>query len=551
MLAVHDNSPLAQTVLAQLKLDYPSLKIVNFAPQDVNQLLSEGNVLLVILEYQSTQYEQFKMLVKQHRKAVETDYPSDVLLITDTEAGFVGLLDESEKLFVDGLIWPEPSGLLKTRLAMLSQLQLLRIELAQTRHSLAWHATRIDREHQLVEHIFRNALSRNFLDYNHIRTYLTPVSKFNGDLCLVAPGPIGNVYVFMADFTGHGLAPATGALPLSQAFFAMADRGVSVAEMVTEFNFRLNRLLPDDMFCAGFLLEISANGERVTYWNGGMPPAILFNDKGEIIERLSAQHMALGVLDEDDFDSRVTTFRASHDQHIALYTDGVIELLGHQLEFLGIDSLEQLLRRFPKSDDFQRLVAELEHFRGTQPLHDDLSLAILACQPTGLDDIPVPTEDSAMPFQLLVDLEVEHIRELDPVNHVLTAIGSLPGLRRHRTTLYLLLAEAYNNALEHGLLALDSSLKDSSDGFAEYYQQRSLRLRELSKGKISIAVRFDATSRQLEFTVTDSGKGWAAEDYEQRSNKASHGRGLDLLRQLTTQLRWTQSGRQVSFTYSL
>lgn len=100
------------------------------------------------------------MLVKQHRKAVETDYPSDVLLITDTEAGLVGLFDESEKLFVDGLIWPEPSGLLKTRIAMLSQLQLLRIELAQTRHSLAWHATRIDREHQLVEHIFRHGRPR-------------------------------------------------------------------------------------------------------------------------------------------------------------------------------------------------------------------------------------------------------------------------------------------------------------------------------------------------------------------------------------------------------
>lgn len=480
------------------------------------------------------------------RRRTELPEPPVILLITDSTKR----IEQCHGLVNDLLLWPEPSGLLRHRVEVLRRWQDVRLELGMTRDALAWHANRTEREHQLVEHIFRNALSRNYLDYPHLSTYLTPVSKFNGDLCLIAPGPLGNIYMLMADFTGHGLAPATGALPLSQAFFAMSDRGVSVAEMVTEFNFRLNRLLPADMFCACFLLELSANGERVTYWNGGMPPALLFNHDGKILERLHAQHMALGVLDENDFDSRVTTFRANPDSSIALYTDGVIELLGHKLEFLGSDALESLLQRFPKPENFSEVVGELEHFRGEQPLHDDLSLAILQCCPTGLDEVKPASEDGSLPFVFESELEVSYLQRLEPVGHILNALSQLPGLRSHRTTIYLLLAEAYNNALEHGLLKLDSDLKRTPEGFAKYYQLRSDRLAELETGMVRIRITFDAATEQLEFIVTDNGVGWETE-LKAAQSQQSYGRGLELLKQLCRELRWQDGGREVVFTYQL
>ncbi|RUO70010.1 hypothetical protein CWI79_00630 [Pseudidiomarina salinarum] len=480
------------------------------------------------------------------RRRTELPKPPVILLITDS----IKRIEQCRELVNDMLLWPEPAGLLDNRIQVLRHWQDARLELNMARDALAWHANRTEREHQLVEHIFRNALSRNYLDYPHLRTYLTPVSKFNGDLCLIAPGPLGNIYMLMADFTGHGLAPATGALPLSQAFFAMSDRGVSVAEMVTEFNFRLNRLLPADMFCACFLLELSANGERVTYWNGGMPPALQFDHKGKILQRLNAQHMALGVLDENDFDSRVTTFRASPDSSIALYTDGVIELLGHKLEFLGSDALESLLQRFPKPEDFPEVVGELEHFRGEQPLHDDLSLAILQCCATGLDEVKPAIEEISLPFVFESRLEVSYLQRLEPVGYILNALSQLPRLRSHRTTIYLLLAEAYNNALEHGLLKLDSGLKRSPEGFAQYYQLRSERLAELESGTVSIRIDYDADTEVLEFTVTDNGAGWEAALSAPQSEQ-SFGRGLELLKQLTRELYWEDGGRQVIFTYQL
>ncbi|MFC0445228.1 SpoIIE family protein phosphatase [Pseudidiomarina halophila] len=459
---------------------------------------------------------------------------------------------ESLKWHGDVLPWPSSVGLTLQRVQLMATSFNTMRQLHAVRKSLILHTQRVEREHELVEHIFRNALSRNFTNYEHIRTLLTPASKFNGDLCLVAPGPLGNLYVLMADFTGHGLAPATGALPLSQAFFAMADRSVSVAEMVVEFNYRLNRLLPNDMFCACFLLELSANGERLSYWNGGMPPALVFGQDGVVKHRLKAQHMALGVLSVDDFDSQVATIRTQATDAIALFTDGVIEMLSQKREFLGMEALEHLIQTYPGRDDFQSLVTELENFRGTQPLHDDLSLAILQCCPTGLASPEYGDEVQALPFTFQTTLDAEDLRQVDVVTSVLGVLGRLPALHGHRTTIYLLLAEVFNNALEHGLLGLDSRMKSDPEGFAYYYQLRTERLQALQSGSISIEVRFDQRQNYLRISVSNTGVPWEPDQPISTTRLSQpYGRGLDLLQQLADDLRWTDNGRKVSFGYHL
>ncbi|WP_417684319.1 ATP-binding SpoIIE family protein phosphatase [Pseudidiomarina gelatinasegens] len=537
LCVVGDGSVFAQTVANKLD-QHGEFEVSWYAPETFLGLaeLPQHPVLLLI--------DGEAELSSTVGALLRRSYPV-ALLVSNTAS----LLAKYAGQMTDVLLWPAPAELLNARINILQRLQDTHAQLDAMRHSLAWHKARVEREHQLVEHIFQNALSRNYLDFKHVHTYLTPVSKFNGDLCLISPGPLGNIYMLMADFTGHGLAPATGALPLSQAFFAMADRGVSVAEMVTEFNFRMNRLLPNDMFCAAFLLELSANGERVTYWNGGMPPALLFDQQGIILKRLPPAHMALGVIDDDEFDSRVGTFRAPPNSSIALFTDGVTELLGHQQKFLGSDALEVLLSKYPRTADFSRLVEELEHFRGETPLHDDLSLAILTCLPTGLGEATPEPDQFGLPFSFDVLLKPEHLSTIDPVGHILSALSQLPYLRRHRTTIYLFLAEAFNNALEHGLLGLDSTLKHDPDGFAEYYQLRQERLLELTEGEIRIHVTFDTKLKQLSVQVSDSGTGVALLD-DNHDLTQSYGRGLELLRQMTTDLHWDQTTRTVSFKYS-
>ena len=56
----------------------------------------------------------------------------------------------------------------------------------------------------------------------------------------------------------------------------------------------------------------------------------------------------------------------------------------------------------------------------------------------------------------------------------------------HRERIYMVLAELFFNALDHGLLKLDSRLKETPQGFGEYYSQRTKRLADLQEGRIEI-----------------------------------------------------------------
>ncbi len=530
-----DESEFSRTVLAELKrLEIARrIKVKPFTAWRANKALVHPTIVISATD------------AAELHKSLR--FPQQLLIVPKTLANGIW-----QRWQGDTIAWPESVEVLFKRLQLMAHGFNTARQLNAVRDSLIWHTQRVEREHELVEHIFRNALSRNFTHYKHIRTLLTPASKFNGDLCLIAPGHLGNLYVLMADFTGHGLAPATGALPLSQAFFAMADRSVSVAEMVIEFNYRLNRLLPSDMFCACFLLELSANGEWLTYWNGGMPPALVFGSDGIVKHRLTAQHMALGVLTVEEFDSQVATIRTTKDDAIALFTDGVIEMLSQKREFLGMDALEDLIQTYPKRDDFNTLISELENFRGNQPLHDDLSLAILECRPTGLVRQQHDGEVEALPFTFTTELQADELKRIDVITAVLGIIGRLPTLHGHRTTIYLLLAEVFNNALEHGLLGLDSRMKNDPEGFAYYYQLRIERLQELESGSISIAVRYDHAQNYLHFTVRNSGRKWEAPALPAiDTTHKPYGRGLDLLQKLAHDLRWQNQGREVSFGYQL
>jgi len=85
-----------------------------------------------------------------------------------------------------------------------------------------------------------------------------------------------------------------------------------------------------------------------------------------------------------------------------------------------------------------------------------------------------------------LELKIDALRQAAPLPPVLQLVTELQALNEHRERIYLIVAELFNNALEHGLLRLDSALKDSPQGFAEYYRLREQALAVLAEGWIEI-----------------------------------------------------------------
>ncbi|CAN0486397.1 unnamed protein product, partial [Phaeothamnion confervicola] len=120
---------------------------------------------------------------------------------------------------------------------------------------------------------------------------------------------------------------------------------------------------------------------------------------------------------------------------------------------------------------------------------------------------------------------------------------------------FVVLSELFNNALEHGLLELDSSIKEEENGHATYARERERRLAALADGVIFVDIVRTETpvGPKLRVRVKDSGKGfdsnaWHA-DAQALFRRAD--RGIRLVEQLCESVEYLDGGSAIEVTRSL
>jgi CheY-like chemotaxis protein len=451
----------------------------------------------------------------------------------------------------DFLNKPFDKVILSAKIRAHARIRALALKTLEQKKLLEYHQNQINREHEIVDHVFKNALMDNYDDREVVDFYLSPHSMFNGDVLLVAPNPVGGIYVLMGDFTGHGLSAAIGALPLSKTFYSMAKKGLSVGDMASELNNQLLRLLPDDMFCAATILEMNSSGKSISMWIGGMPDTFLVNPDGSMKKIINSQHMALGVLEDSEFESTILNVETKMGDRVVMYTDGIIESVNTAGEMYSESRFESFYQS-GKDTCIRVLIDELVSFRGEAEQNDDISVAYLTCTNKLQGMVEPEHQFSRLPFSVHLNAEAAQLQTTDPVVEMLDVVSQICGLSDHRSVMFLLLSEVYNNALDHGILKLDSSEKDHDDGFMEYYFKRQEALAQLSEGNISIVAEYEPENCRIVFTITDSGDGF---DLSQTSdnivNNKEHGRGLSLLGELADSIEYSDKGNKVKVVYSL
>ena len=128
------------------------------------------------------------------------------------------------------------------------------------------------------------------------------------------------------------------------------------------------------------------------------------------------------------------------------------------------------------------------------------------------------------------------------------------GLRTQGSVIHTVLAEMYGNALEHGVLGLDSRLKRNAEGFSRYYQCRKERLATLQAGYVRVYLQIEPVpgGGRLEIQVQDSGEGFDVARVLARplDRDRLSGRGISLIRQLCPAARWSDDGRSAYVEFS-
>ena len=471
---------------------------------------------------------------------------------------FLTSLSESEALARclevggdDFLAKPYNQVILSAKIKAMDRLRRLQATVLQQRDQIARHHEYLLNEQRVAKAVFDKVAHSGCLNAPNIRYLQSPYALFNGDLLLAAFTPAGDMHVLLGDFTGHGLPAAVGAMPLAEVFYGMTAKGYGLAETLREMNAKLKRILPVDMFCCATLLCLSVQRRSVEVWNGGMPDGYLHSMATGERTPLTARHLPLGVLNSQAFDDRTEVFPMALGDRVFLLSDGVIDTCDANEQMFGVQRLQEVfaLNRQPDAL-FEEIERALRDFGGEA--RDDVSMVeISLLEPARLNPPAVVYSDSGqscpLDWSVSFEFRAATLKRFNPLPYLLQLLQEVHGLRAQSGALYSVLAELYSNALEHGVLGLDSGLKRDASGFTRYYQQRNVRLDELQDGfvRVHLQVTPEGEGGCLAICVEDSGKGFDVERVLERPLDPVRlsGRGISLIRQLGRNASWSDEGR--------
>jgi len=361
----------------------------------------------------------------------------------------------------------------------------------------------------------------------------------------------------VGDFAGHGLSAAVGALPAADVFHSMNARPFPMASVIRELNTKLNRTLPRTLFLSACVVDLDAHVGRISIWNGGLPAALVLDASGEIIARFESQHLPLGIVPTPSIDASSVDFPFPDGARLFLCSDGFLEAQRADGEMFGDDRLAVALREAIQQGDgwATRVSDALTAWTGTGSQADDITYVGITNSPELRESLvarTAPLATSRAEVSIALELDAETLREVDPLGPIVLFLDKAPLLRARAGELYTVVCELVSNSIEHGLLRLDSKLKESADGFDKYYRLRAERLANLREGwiRLSLEVSGKGPKAIARIAVEDSGDGFDPEQARKKNNAIS-GRGVDLVQALCQSIRYLDGGRIVEATFPL
>ncbi len=457
----------------------------------------------------------------------------------------------------DFLVKPYDQFLLQSKIQAMERIASLN-QTVQGMYSL------IHREQEIAEQIFVNAVQKNNIVNPGIKSIIRPATTFSGDMILSEYSPSRDIHFLLGDFTGHGLSSALGAMPVSEVFRAMTAKGFSPEEILTGINKKLRQFLPVGMFLGVQFISISHNLDQVTVFNAGMPELLIVDGPTrQIKHKVKSNSLPLGVVDNMNTSEISQTFPLFENDKLVLYSDGLTEAWSETDEEFGIERLIDAIKDAPNDAIFDNILQQLKQFCGERAQSDDVTLIEINCNDELLPRLPSHSHiraqnhhfDITGDWEYSFHLKGQRLRETNPVPIIINQIMEMEGIESERQSLFTVLTELYVNALDHGVLALDSKLKSCPDGFAKYFQEREVRLKNIRAGAVVFRISVEQIDniRSILFRVEDSGSGFDYQNFKDNSAveiKGLSGRGIMLVRELCESLTYYGNGNIAEAIYS-
>ena len=218
-----------------------------------------------------------------------------------------------------------------------------------------------------------------------------PMTEIGGDYYDIRRLENGNVRVFLADATGHGIQAALMTMSIYAEYIGLRDELIPPGEILTKLNNQYcdRYSLLNSLFTC-FLMDIDLEKNTITYSSAGHPQQIVIGSGSS--RKLYVQNRLIGVLNNYQYDQAEEDFRPG--ERIVLFTDGIFEEFDDSAEEFGEDKLQEIALAGVSlsAEEFcSQTIEAVRRFSSNQSFTDDVTLIAIDHK---LDDVGAAVRES-------------------------------------------------------------------------------------------------------------------------------------------------------------
>jgi len=453
----------------------------------------------------------------------------------------------------DFITKPLDFPILEAKIQALCRLALMQRKIREQSALLQAHIAQEEAEAAAAHYLYERMITPVGKVFEGCQQLILPATQFSGDMICTGIGTNGHVYLLLADATGHGLSAAIGLIPVTQVFHSMTNKGHHISTIAREMNRQIRQFTPVYRFVAAVLVEIDPFESQIEVWNGGMPTGHLYQPTAMSLRHFVSRHVAFGLDSDDQFNADVDHARYLPGDQLLFFSDGLTDAESPTGERFGEDQVEHLFGAAGKRKNLAGFITALRTHLQDAAAHDDVAIALIDLP--GPDMIAVSTnqEQSRVelaPCELDIRLQDALIASFDLLPTAVEWLRRVGVPQTKIARLHTVLMELVTNAVDHGLLRLDSALKEGPDGFTQYFHERLNRLSALHGAELRLQIRLDRQDEGFLATVrvSDTGPGFDLNRLmpdPETALELKSGRGIQLVRVHTRALRYLGNGNQV------
>ncbi len=209
-----------------------------------------------------------------------------------------------------------------------------------------------------------------------------PMHKVSGDFLKIFKKK-NEIYVLLADVSGHGVPAALITMAANDAFGAAIRRHDSPAAIFREVNTQLSDQIKTQDYLTAFLVRIDQNLD-ITYSNASHQKAIHFVKSKRMLDSYDTNGLFIGAVADATDTYEEKTSHLNLGDFLVLFTDGITEQVNSKGEEFGLVRLKNLIldnTHLPAQGLADTIYKALIAFADGEPLRDDVSLLVMSVHP--------------------------------------------------------------------------------------------------------------------------------------------------------------------------